>query len=85
LASREYFFPHFFYQMGVTPVGTRRRLAKAIELFTAQRESAKATAVLGALEARSAGPPPGGVGSMEQRLSSIREVISSVLPSAGRR
>jgi hypothetical protein len=44
--------------------------------------------VLGALEVRAIAPPGGAggaEGSMEQRLSSIREVISSVLPSAGRR
>lgn len=76
-------------EMGVEPVGMRRRLHKAIAQFEAQREAAKASAALGAVEVGTAARPGGGGGeraggSMEQRLNSIREVIGSVLPSAGK-
>ncbi|KAG8471315.1 hypothetical protein KFE25_009736 [Diacronema lutheri] len=81
-------------EMGVSPVGLRRRLSAAIAQFGAQREAAKATALLGAVEVGTATQPLGagalgGAGggstrSLEVRLSSIREVLSSVLPTAGR-
>lgn len=72
-------------ELGVAPVGLRRRLHSAIALFAAQRESARAQldqGDVGAVEVSAVG----GGGDMDQRLNSIKETISSLVPKMlGRR
>eukprot|EP00303_Exanthemachrysis_gayraliae_P012002 CAMPEP_0206022612 /NCGR_PEP_ID=MMETSP1464-20131121/35006_1 /ASSEMBLY_ACC=CAM_ASM_001124 /TAXON_ID=119497 /ORGANISM="Exanthemachrysis gayraliae, Strain RCC1523" /LENGTH=629 /DNA_ID=CAMNT_0053396581 /DNA_START=29 /DNA_END=1919 /DNA_ORIENTATION=- len=78
-------------EMGVPSVGTRRRVAAAVELFKAEREASKATLLVSVAEPAAMHAPGNGPlgppesSSMEHRLHQIKEAMGDVISNTDRR